>query len=71
MEGWEAWDVALKCAGQLRTAQFAIVGIDMNAALKIAEMFGYDTIAHTELLFSFEKGMVSSVNEALAQKEHQ
>ena len=62
MEGWEAWDIALKCAGQLRTAQFAIVGIDMNAALKIAETLGHETVCIAELLPSCESGMVSAIN---------
>ncbi len=62
MEGWEAWDVALRCAGQLRTAQFAVIGIDMNAALKIGEAFGYDLIGLGELLPSCESGMVSAIN---------
>ncbi|MFA5040976.1 MAG: hypothetical protein WC464_05030 [Bdellovibrionales bacterium] len=63
MEGWEAWDIALRCASQLRMAQFAVIGIDMNAALKIAEELGYDKTSATTLLLACECGIVSSVNQ--------
>ena len=62
MEGWEAWDIALRCAGQLRMAQFAVIGIDMNAALKIAEALNIDSTSTAELLPSCESGMVSAIN---------
>ena len=62
MEGWEAWDVALRCAGQLRTAQLAVIGIDMNAALKIAETLGHKVAAVADLLLACEAGMVSAIN---------
>lgn len=62
MEGWEAWDVALRCAGQLRTAQLAVIGIDMNAALKIAETLGHEVTAVADLLPACESGMVSAIN---------
>lgn len=62
MEGWEAWDIALRCAGQLRMAQFAVIGIDMNAALKIAEALNIDPTGTAELLPSCESGMVSAIN---------
>ncbi|QQR70112.1 MAG: hypothetical protein IPI58_04775 [Alphaproteobacteria bacterium] len=62
MEGWEAWDVALRCAGQLRTAQLAVIGIDMNAALKIAETLGHEVAAVADLLPACEAGMVSAIN---------
>jgi hypothetical protein len=62
MEGWEAWDIALRCAGQLRMAQFAVIGIDMNAALKIAEALCIDPISIAELLPACESGMVSAIN---------
>ena len=65
MEGWEAWDIALKCAGQLRTAQLAIIGVDMNAALKIAETLGHEVAAVAELLPACESGMVSAINEKI------
>ena len=66
MEGWEAWDIALRCAGQLRMAQFAVIGIDMTAALKITEALCIDPIGIAELLPSCESGMVSAINEKLS-----
>jgi len=65
MEGWEAWDVALKCAGQLRTAQIAIVGIDLNAALRVAEALSYDKTAAAELLAASESGIIWAINKQL------
>ncbi|MDD3030509.1 MAG: hypothetical protein PHS57_09620 [Alphaproteobacteria bacterium] len=62
MEGWEAWDVALRCAGQLRTAQFVVLGIDMNAALKIAETLGHEAATVADLLPACESGMVTAIN---------
>lgn len=66
IEGWEAWDIALRCAGQLRMTQFAVVGIDMNAALKMAEALGYDSGATAVLLPACEAGMVSAINARLS-----
>lgn len=65
MEGWEAWDIALRCAGQLRMAQFVVIGIDMNAALKIAEALGHEVTAVTELALACETGMVATMNEKI------
>ena len=62
MEGWETWDVALRCAGQLRMTQFIVIGLDMGAAIKIGEALGYDVPALAELLPSCESGMVSAIN---------
>jgi len=61
-EGWQAWDIALRCAGQLRMSQFIVVGIDMTAALKLAEALGYDLSGIAELLPACEAGMVSAIN---------
>lgn len=36
--------------GQLRMAQFAVIGIDMGAAIKIGEALGYDATGLAELL---------------------
>lgn len=67
MEGWEAWDVALRCAGQLRTAQFVAVGIDMNAALQIAQARGYEISSVADLMPACESGMVTAINEKLSK----
>ena len=63
MEGWQAWDVILRCSGQLRVAQFGIAGIDMDAALKVGEALGYDLHALAELLPSCESGLVTAINQ--------
>jgi hypothetical protein len=65
MEGWQAWDVALRCAGQLRTSPFGVVGLDMGAAIKIGEALGYDAPALAELLPSCEAGIVAAMNEKI------
>ena len=39
----EAWDVLLACQGQLRLAPSGhVIGIDMDAALRLAAARGYD-----------------------------
>lgn len=63
MEGWQAWDVILRCSGQLRIAQFGITGLDMNAVMKIGEALGYDTHALAELLPVCEAGLVTAINQ--------
>lgn len=45
--------------------QFAVVGIDMNAALKMAELLGYDVACISELLLGCETGMVAALNEKI------
>lgn len=62
MEGWQAWDVALRCAGQLRMTKFVVIGLDMGAVFKIGEALGYDRTGLAELLPSCESGMVSAIN---------
>ncbi|MDD3183407.1 MAG: hypothetical protein PHD48_11485 [Alphaproteobacteria bacterium] len=62
MEGWQAWDVALRCAGQLRMTQFVVLGLDIGAAIKMGEALGYDATALAELLPFCESGMVSAIN---------
>lgn len=71
MEGWQAWDVALRCVGQLRMAQFAVVGLDMVAALKIGESLGYDQTGLAELLPSCEDGMILAINRNIKRGEDQ
>ncbi|MDD3370767.1 MAG: hypothetical protein PHE27_02955 [Alphaproteobacteria bacterium] len=68
MEGWQAWDVALRCAGQLRMAHVAAVGIDMAAAFQIGNALGYDLVGLAELLPACEGGMVSAINEKISDK---
>ncbi|MGE0108146.1 MAG: hypothetical protein AB7S81_00035 [Bdellovibrionales bacterium] len=63
MEGWQAWDVILRCSGQLRAAGFGVMGIDMDAAMKVGEALGYDSHALAELLPSCESGLVTAINQ--------
>lgn len=63
MEGWQVWDVILRCSGQLRTAQFGITGLDMEAAMRVGEALGYDIHALAELLPVCEAGLVTAINQ--------
>jgi hypothetical protein len=58
----EAWDVLLACQGQLRLAPSGhVVGIDVDAALKIGAARGYDRAVLSELLPAAEAGLVEAV----------
>ena len=58
----EAWDVLLACQGQIRLAPSGhIIGIDMDAALKIGAGRGYDRAGLSELLPSAEAGFVEAL----------
>jgi hypothetical protein len=58
----EAWDVLLACPGQLRLAPSGhVVGIDVDAALKIGAARGYDRAVLSELLPAAEAGLVEAV----------
>ena len=57
----EAWDVLLACQGQLRLAPSGhVIGIDMNAALKIGAARGCDLAVLSELLPAAEAGLVEA-----------
>jgi hypothetical protein len=61
----EAWDVLLACQGQLRIAPSGrVIGIDIDAGLKIATARVYDLAVLSELLPAAETGLV----EALSMK---
>jgi hypothetical protein len=58
----EAWDVLLACQGQLRLALSGrLIGIDMNAALKIGAVRGCDLAVLSELLPAAEAGLVEAL----------
>ena len=58
----EAWDVLLACQGQLRLAPSGhVIGIDMNAALKIGAARGCDLAVLSELLPAAEAGLVEAL----------
>ena len=65
MEGWEAWDVALRCAGQLRLSQMVAIGMDFSAVLHIAAALGHDAFATAEFLPAIEVGTTSAFNEKI------
>ncbi len=57
----EAWDVLLACQGQLRLAPSGhVIGIDMNAALKIGAARGRNLEVLSELLPAAEAGLVEA-----------
>jgi hypothetical protein len=57
-----AWDVLLACQGQLRLAPNGhVVGIEMDAALKIGTARGYDLAVLSELLAAAEAGLIEAL----------
>jgi hypothetical protein len=57
----EAWDVLLACQGQLRLAPSGhVIGIDMDAALRIAAARHHDLAVLSELLPAAEAGLVDA-----------
>ena len=58
----EAWDVLLACQGQLRLAPSGhVIGIDMNAALRVGAARGCDLAVLSELLPAAEAGLVEAL----------
>jgi len=58
----ETWDVLLACQGQLRLAPSGhVIGIDMDAALRIGAARGADLAALSELLPAAEAGLVEAL----------
>ena len=58
----EAWDVLLACQGQLRLAPSGhVIGIDMDAALKIGAARGCDLAVLSELLPAAEAGVLEAL----------
>jgi hypothetical protein len=56
----EAWDVLLACQGQLRFAPSGhVAGIDMHAALTVANARGYNLGVLSELLSAAEAGVIT------------
>jgi hypothetical protein len=59
----EAWDLLLACQGQLRVAPSGhVIGIDMNAALRLGAARGCDLAALSELLPAAEVGLVEALS---------
>ena len=69
--GWQAWDVVIRCSGQLRLAPNAaiVIGIDLAAALAIGTALGRDLHALAELLPAAEAGMLNVINRRLVSAD--
>ena len=63
--GWQAWDVLLRCSGQVRAAPGAALDLDFGAAFAIGQALGYDLVALAELLPAAEAGMIAAINERM------
>jgi hypothetical protein len=62
----EAWNVLLACQGQLRLAPSGhVMGIDINAALRLAAGCGCDLATLSELLLAAEAGFVEALRTDL------
>jgi hypothetical protein len=58
----EAWEVLLACQGQIRLAPSGhIIGIDMDAAVKIGAARGSDFAVLSELMPAAEAGLVEAL----------
>ena len=58
----EAWDVLLACQGQLRLAPSGhVVGIDLDAGLRMGAACDHDLAALSELLPAAEVGLVEAI----------
>ena len=66
--GWQAWDVLTRCAGHLRIAPGAVIGIDLVAALRLGDALGHDLYALAELLPAGEAGLVKALNERMGRE---
>ena len=66
LEGWQAWDVTLKTASQLRAIPGAALGLDLSACLMVGEALGYDALALAELMPAAEVGLIEGLNQRLA-----
>jgi len=58
----EAWEVLLACQGQLRLAPSGhVIGVDMDAALKIGAARGSNLAVLAELMPAAEAGFVEAL----------
>jgi hypothetical protein len=59
----DAWEVLVACQSQLRLAPSGyMMGIDLNAALRLATALGYDVAVLSELLPAAEAGLVEALS---------
>jgi hypothetical protein len=69
VDGWQAWDISQRCAGQIRTAGMGQpIGIDLGVALRMAEVEGADPAVMTNLLPALEAGMVAGFAKLLKER---
>lgn len=63
-EGYEAWDVILRCDTQLRVVPSGnVLGFDLPAFITVAEALGYSLQAFVSLIGSAEAGMLQGIKE--------
>lgn len=58
--------MVIRCAGQLRLAPGAAIGLDLGACLAIGAALGYDVVALAELLPAAEVGLVTGLGQRLS-----
>ena len=64
LEEHQAWEVLAASLGQLRIAPSGrVLGIDMTAALRIAQARRFDESVISELLQAAEVGWIETMNE--------
>lgn len=68
IEGWQAWDLAIRCEGQLRFSQMVATGLDFMSVMRMASALGYDETATAELLPSIESGLTAAINEKISNE---
>ena len=68
MEGWQAWDLAIRCEGQLRFSEMVATGLDFMSVMRMSSALGYDETATAELLSSIESGLTAAINEKISNE---
>lgn len=67
MEGWQAWRLLRSAAGQVRTAGFAVVGLDFAALLALGQAAGVCPLALAEMLPAVEDVIVHGMNAQIRE----
>ena len=64
LEEHQAWEVFTASLGQLRIVPSGqVLGVDMTAALRIAQARGFDEAMVSELLQAAEAGLIEAMND--------
>ena len=64
LEEHQAWEVFTASLGQIRIVPSGqVLGIDMTAALRIAQVRGFDEAVISELLQAAEAGLIEAMND--------